>query len=67
MNQIESSSRSKRPLIPPEKVGQIFSIADVLLNYHSMFLEGLGKRILKWSDTQLLGDYFTEMVSRTKI
>jgi hypothetical protein len=63
MNPIESSSKSKKPLIAPDKVGHIFSIADVLLNYHSMFLEGLGKRILKWSPTQLIGDFFVEMVT----
>lgn len=61
-NPVESSSKAKKPIIPPEKVAHLFSISDVLLNYHSMFLEGLSKRILNWSSTQLLGDFFVEMV-----
>jgi hypothetical protein len=63
MNPIESNAKSKKPVIPPEKVTHTFSIADVLLNFHSMFLEEISKRILRWSETQVLGDIFIEMVT----
>lgn len=59
---IESACQSKKPLVPIEKVRQIFSIADVILNYHSMFLETLTKRVLNWSATELIGDLMLEMV-----
>lgn len=62
MNPLESNAKSKKPIVPPDKIRHLFSIADVLMNFHSIFLGELSKRVLRWSETQLLGDCFIEMV-----
>lgn len=42
----------------------MFSICDVISNYHSMFLEGLERRLMKWKigASEQLGDYFLRVV-----
>lgn len=43
---------------------KLFSICDVICNYHVMFLEGLERRLMKWKTgaSEQLGDYFSQVV-----
>jgi len=61
MNPLLSHAQSKKPCITEQEAKAIFSIADIILNFHSMFLEGLEARILTWSETTCIGDYFSKM------
>jgi hypothetical protein len=50
MNPMLAATNQKKPPVTEEEVKKIFSIAEVILNFHSIFLEGLEARILTWTE-----------------
>lgn len=62
MNPMQAASQAKKPVITPEQVKVIFSIAETLSSYHTMLLEGLERRITQWSNETCIGEYIVSMV-----
>eukprot|EP00013_Stygamoeba_regulata_P004064 CAMPEP_0177640894 /NCGR_PEP_ID=MMETSP0447-20121125/6786_1 /TAXON_ID=0 /ORGANISM="Stygamoeba regulata, Strain BSH-02190019" /LENGTH=1125 /DNA_ID=CAMNT_0019142995 /DNA_START=207 /DNA_END=3585 /DNA_ORIENTATION=+ len=51
----------KKPLLTPEQVRNIFSIAETIHGYHKMLLDGLEARIGSYDENMTIGDYFLTM------
>eukprot|EP00026_Physarum_polycephalum_P002016 Phypoly_transcript_02020.p1 GENE.Phypoly_transcript_02020~~Phypoly_transcript_02020.p1 ORF type:complete len:578 (+),score=87.07 Phypoly_transcript_02020:1129-2862(+) len=63
LNPLTSAATSHKPIIKPDQVKTLFSICDVIANYHVMFLDGLERRLMKWKTgaSEQLGDYFSQV------
>eukprot|EP00026_Physarum_polycephalum_P001533 Phypoly_transcript_01535.p1 GENE.Phypoly_transcript_01535~~Phypoly_transcript_01535.p1 ORF type:complete len:1058 (+),score=191.57 Phypoly_transcript_01535:98-3271(+) len=66
LNPLQSSAKSQRPIIPTDKIKTIFSIVEVIFNYHQLLLDTLESRFKRWiADNMalplLIGDIFIRM------
>eukprot|EP00026_Physarum_polycephalum_P001287 Phypoly_transcript_01288.p1 GENE.Phypoly_transcript_01288~~Phypoly_transcript_01288.p1 ORF type:complete len:1072 (+),score=298.27 Phypoly_transcript_01288:159-3374(+) len=71
LNPLQTSSKSARPILTPEKIRSIFSIVEVVYNYHHLLFEGLESRIKRWladqmKNTLCIGDIFIRMADNLK-
>lgn len=54
-------SLSRKPLFSSNDVDSIFANIEEIVNYHTMFLEGLERRVSKFDRTTCLGQFFSNM------
>lgn len=71
LNPLQTSSKSARPILSPEKIRNLFSIVEVIYNYHHLLFEGLESRIKRWLADQMkhalcIGDIFIRMADNLK-
>jgi hypothetical protein len=57
-----TSAKSKKPLISELEIEEIFSNVEEIINYHTMLLEGLERRVTKFDTKTCLGEFFFSMV-----
>jgi len=51
-----------KPILQEGEIRALFSIIDVIYNFHNKFLEKLKHRITNWDDTTLIADLFVDFV-----
>jgi len=71
LNPLQTSSKSARPILPADKIRNIFSIVEVIHNYHVLLFEGLESRVKRWLADQMkhslcIGDIFIRMADNLK-
>jgi hypothetical protein len=59
---LRNATNSENPILSVVEIKSIFSSLEVIRGYNSFFLEKLKERIDNWSETQILGDLFLEVV-----
>ena len=62
MNPMLTNSKSKKPLITQFDIEEVFSNAEEIIQYHTMLLEGLERRVTKFHTSTCLGQFFVSMV-----
>lgn len=60
-NPLFQIARTKKPLLPTDKIRLIFSSIEIIFGCNTMLLEGLNQRMARWSSKQYLGDVFLYM------
>jgi hypothetical protein len=63
---LQHSTKTQRPIIPAEKIKVIFSIIEIIHNYHALMLETLSSRVKRWLADQkisplIISDIFIRM------
>jgi len=48
LSPLQASSKTMRPIISQEKIRNIFSITEVIYNYHQLLLDRLESRVKRW-------------------
>lgn len=71
LNPLQTSSKSARAILPVDKIRNIFSIVEVIYNYHKLLFETLESRIKRWLADQMkqslcIGDIFIRMADNLK-
>jgi len=66
LNPLQASAKSQRPILTIEKIKSIFSVVEVIYNYHQLLFESLESRIKRWLADHMLtplviGDIFVRM------
>lgn len=61
MNPMNQHSLSRKPLITKQQINEIFANVEEIINYHTMLLEGLERRVSKFNTKTCLGEFFISM------
>ena len=62
MNPLHGLALARRPVIKNNQVDEIFANIEEIINYHTMLLEGLERRVSKFDKATCLGEFFISMV-----
>ena len=62
MNPMAALALARRPIIKKSQVAEIFANVEEIINYHTMLLEGVERRVSKWDEKTCLGEFFISMV-----
>merc|ERR1712137_913474 len=61
MNPLHGYSYARRSVLDISQVHEVFSNIEEIINYHTMLLEGLERRVSKFDASTCLGEFFISM------
>merc|ERR1712137_809746 len=61
MSPLHGLALARRPVIKNNQVDEIFANIEEIINYHTMLLEGLERRVSKFDKATCLGEFFISM------